>query len=615
MFEYFKKRGLKEEIIKRYNLREDGKNVIIPYYDEDKRFLFNKCRSKDSKKFWYHLKRGSLTLYNFWNLSGYRDYVVITEGEIDCLTLLQFEINAVGSPGAGLFNKSWAEYFSHTQKIYSAYDNDSAGIEGARKLSEETFMSRETYNILIPREGGGKDINDLLLKRGYGKDDFFKLIKTAAKHETTKPGTLKEKKEVKEEVTSGFIEDSKMGEIIYRRGAGSGKFVVYDIITGKYSFEERFEGDTKVYLPDTKDSLVLDSFVRVPPTVEDCGTTRDMISDIHQFLNRYVDIGDDLNRDIVATYILLTYCYDRFSSIPYLRAIGDYGSGKSRLLKVMGIANKSILTSAMSSAAPIFRLIHRFGGTLIIDEAELSRGNERCEDIKDILRFGKDKDGSVPRCEGSSFKVKAFKVFGPKILGARRSYGDDALESRIINIKMHETKAEHIPIVLNHSQFEKEADTLRSKLLMWRLKNFFKIDIEAYIKYIDLDISKRLNEINAPLICIRDGDEEFVRGLLSKARGRNRELTQDKSLSFEANLVKVVERLFGKDRRDPLLKHIVAELSEETGKRYTSRLIGSIIRNNLDLETSSTRDGVAVIFDRARVEELKKEYYIADICD
>jgi hypothetical protein len=163
-------------------------------------------------------------------------------------------------------------------------------------------------------------------------------------------------------------------------------------------------------------------------------------------------------------------------------------------------------------------------------------------------------------------------VFGPKVLGARRSYGDDALESRIINIRMQETKAEHIPLVLNHSQFEKEADTLRL-LLMWRLKNFFKIDIAAYTKYIDLDISKRLNEINAPLICIREADKLFVSGLLSKAKGRYKELTQDKSLSFEANMLKAVEKLFEKNRKDPLLKDIAEDISEETGKKYSSRFI------------------------------------------
>ena len=70
------------------------------------------------------------------------------------------------------------------------------------------------------------------------------------------------------------------------------------------------------------------------------------------------------------TYVLLTWVYNRFSSIPYLRVIGDYGSGKTRLLQVLNICYKSIIASGNASEAPIFRLIDRYGGTLIIDEAE-----------------------------------------------------------------------------------------------------------------------------------------------------------------------------------------------------------------------------------------------------
>ncbi len=39
---------------------------------------------------------------------------------------------------------------------------------------------------------------------------------------------------------------------------------------------------------------------------------------------------------IVPYYILLTYVYDNFPEIPYLRVIGDYGSGKSRFMRVVG---------------------------------------------------------------------------------------------------------------------------------------------------------------------------------------------------------------------------------------------------------------------------------------
>ncbi len=616
MFEYFKKRGLKEDIIKRSNLRENKKYVIIPYYDKDKRFLFNKCRSKQSKKFWYHLKRGSLTLYNFWNLAGYKDYVVITEGEIDCLTLLQFKINAVGSPGAGLFNESWIEYFSHIQKIYIAYDNDVAGIEGARKLSEEVFGSRETHNIFVPREGGVKDINDLLVKLDYRKEDFTALMEKAIKYGPTESSEdKKEKKKNKPEVkVTKFTAKNFIGELYFCRQDGIGGFIVYNKSTGKIEKKDTFEVDNKIYIPDLDSDLIQNGIIRIPSGVLDYGSTEKLLSDMHIYLNKYVDIENETDRDIVLTYVLLTWVYDRFSSIPYLRVIGSYGSGKSRLLKVLNICYKSIYTSGNASEAPIFRLMHKYGGTLIIDEAELSRANDRSEGVKEILRFGKDRDGVVARCDGVNFEVKTYRVFGPKILGSRHSYSDDALESRIISIRMKETKADHIPLNLEVGEFEKDSEEIRAKLLSWSFDNYYKIDTRIYEKYIDPSISRRLNEMNSPLICIRHWDKDFVDGLIAKSKERHLSLMEDKSLSLEASIVKSISTLYNRKNENPLLKDISEDLSEEGNKKYTSRLIGTIVRDNLGLATSHTREGNIVIAEKEKLDELLGEYNLK-ICE
>jgi len=388
MNDYFKLRGLGKDTIEKYHLKESQKYVQIPYYDSSGKFIFYKCRSKYSKKFWYYPAGASLALYNFWSLRKYADYVVITEGEIDCLTLLQFGINAVGSPGAGLFKASWKKFFSKTDKLYIAFDNDPAGIEGARKLSEEIF-ERDTYNILIPRDRGTKDINDMLVKLKYKKDDFIKLMGEAIKYSPVKSCGRKDngKKESRaEEIkVTRFEEKGIIGELYYDKEKGNGGFYIYRCTTGKIEKADRFEGSGKIYIPDIGSTLISEGIVRIPSGISDYGDTRNLLGDMHIYLNKYVDIEDETDREIVLTYVLLTWVYRRFSSIPYLRIIGDYGSGKSRLLKVLNICYKSIYTSGNASEAPIFRLMHKYGGTLIIDEAELSRANDRTEGIKEIL--------------------------------------------------------------------------------------------------------------------------------------------------------------------------------------------------------------------------------------
>jgi DNA primase len=80
------------------------------------------------------------------------------------------------------FLRRAGQIFSHIEKIYIAFDNDNAGIEGAKRLSDDVFGTRETYNILIPREGGSKDINDMLVKLKYERDDFLKLMGEAIRY-------------------------------------------------------------------------------------------------------------------------------------------------------------------------------------------------------------------------------------------------------------------------------------------------------------------------------------------------------------------------------------------------------------------------------------------------
>ena len=614
MVEYFKLRGIKEGTINRFKLKEKEKFVMIPYYDQNGKFLFNKCRSKYSKKYWYYPAGNSLAIYNSWNLSGYTDYVVIAEGEIDSLTLLQYEINAVGCPGAGLFNKNWVKLFSHVEKIYIAYDNDIAGIEGAKKLAENYFSDRDTYNILIPRDKGAKDINDLLTKSGYRKEDFTKLIYNAVKYEAkgsqeNKRTKTKDKEETK---VTRFEVDKKIGEIFYSKEDGAGGYLVYDTCTEKIEKVESFEYRGKIFLPSIDSELILNGIVRIPTGSLEYGTTQDLISDLHQYLNKYVDIESEVDRDIVLSYVLLTWVYQRFSSIPYLRIIGEYGTGKSRLLKVLNICYKSIYTSGNASEAPIFRLVHKYGGTLIIDEAELSRRNDRCEGIKEILRFGKDSDGVVTRCDGVNFEVKAYKVFGPKILGSRRTYRDDALESRIIDIKMKETKSNHIPLNLDVREFEADSERIRMMLLCWSFKNYSKIDPNVYKEYMDSTVSKRLNEMNSPLICVRHWDKDFIDELLIKARKKYQSLVEDKSLSLEANIIKEIVKIYQSGVKEPLLKEISENLSESASNKYSSRFIGSILRDSFGLTTNHRRTGTIVMVGKEKLDGLVKEYNVGN---
>jgi hypothetical protein len=140
------------------------------------------------------------------------------------------------------------------------------------------------------------------------------------------------------------------------------------------------------------------------------------------------------------------------------------------------------------------------------------------------------------------------------------------------------------------------------------MNNYFKINTDIYREYIDSDISKRLNEMYSPLICLRHWDDYFIGGLLKKARIRHKSLREDKSLSLEANIVNIISRLYKEKANYPLLKDIAEVLSDKSTKSYSSRFIGSIVRDNLGLTTDHSRDGNIVIVEKDKLDNLMQEY-------
>lgn len=92
--------------------------------------------------------------------------IIIAEGEIDTLTLLQHGFNACGVLGTNSFKEEWADKFKACEKAYVSFDGDEAGREGNRKIA--ALISPQARIVNLPE---GEDIND-----------FFKT-KTAADYQ------------------------------------------------------------------------------------------------------------------------------------------------------------------------------------------------------------------------------------------------------------------------------------------------------------------------------------------------------------------------------------------------------------------------------------------------
>jgi hypothetical protein len=309
--------------------------------------------------------------------------------------------------------------------------------------------------------------------------------------------------------------------------------------------------------------------------------------------------------------------YDRFNEVPYLRAIGDYGSGKSRFIQAIGIlCYKPVFTGGATTPSPIFRIINEVHGTLIIDEADFKFSDMTSEIVK-ILNTGYQRGMPVLRSEGKgTFEVKAYDVFCPKIVATRETFSDKALESRFLVEEMGAGKLRSdIPRTLDEN-FYTEAEHIRNKLLMWRLKNYFE-PIERREELIE-GIHPRLNQIVMPLLSIIKDNaiREHLKTFIMKY---NTDLVADRGLSWESDIIFAVLKLeYETGANEITVKQITDEVNKESeiGEDVLqARKVGWYLRAKLQLKPYKTRKGFVLSFkeNRKRLDMWKERFGITDI--
>lgn len=139
-----------------FNYFRNGELINVKYRADNKDFSL----SKDAELVFYNLDAIRLG-----------DYVVITEGEIDCLSIYQSGIKTVISVpnGAGTGNlkldylDNCFDWFLGKKKIVLMTDNDPAGMRLRDELARRLGYER-CYKVVYPN--GCKDANDILLKYG-----------------------------------------------------------------------------------------------------------------------------------------------------------------------------------------------------------------------------------------------------------------------------------------------------------------------------------------------------------------------------------------------------------------------------------------------------------------
>lgn len=160
-------RGITEETAKKYGYWVGRHNntsyQIANYYDEDGSIVFQKLRDKD-KNFLTRGKAKPTILFgkHLWN-GGKK--IIVTEGEIDCLSVAQvqgckYPVVSVplGAQGAKKAIAANYDYFEQFEQVIIMFDQDDAGRKAASECAE-VLPQGKAFIAVLPM----KDANECLL--------------------------------------------------------------------------------------------------------------------------------------------------------------------------------------------------------------------------------------------------------------------------------------------------------------------------------------------------------------------------------------------------------------------------------------------------------------------
>ncbi|KRQ15343.1 hypothetical protein AOQ71_10105 [Bradyrhizobium manausense] len=419
---------------------------------------------------------------------------------------------------------------------------------------------------------------------------------------------------------SNVLEDGTIVELVFRMENRTTLFATS--LAGRWTLARQVDvpGRHRLVPFSPSNNLIKNEVVLLPSEPHSYGTEQELVSEVISFIHRYADLSPSFEQ-VAAHYVLLSWVYDAFNDLPYLRLRGDFGTGKTRSLLTIGsLCYKPFFASGASTISPIFHTLDAFRGTLIFDEADFRFSDERSAIVK-ILNNGNVRGMPVLRTvmnRQREFNPQAFHVFGPKIVATRGRYEDRALESRFIT---EETGArplrKDIPINLPPT-FKDEARELRNKLLLYRFRRRHEITLDPSLA--DPTLEPRINQIMLPLLSVLS-DRLLQAELRNAAKRAQDSIIAERGLLMEAQVLEVLmEQMLSSSRSVVPVAEVTSGMIRRYGAEYerplTNRWIGSILRKKLNLVTYKFH-GVYVVpmAEREKTEMLCQRYGVSVTID
>lgn len=376
----------------------------------------------------------------------------------------------------------------------------------------------------------------------------------------------------------------------------------------KIEYVESYKHNEVIYKP-IQSKLTQLGVVLLPTDIEEYGTDDELVDDIAKFLYKYFELPKYY--EAILPYLVMFYwVFDKFPFVPYLHFIGLTGTGKSTAIETIGsLCYKAINASGSITIASIFRLAHIWRGTLLMDEFNLgSKSSETYGAMLQILRGGVS-DSPVFRVEGDRKKdVEVYQLKSPRVFSSQNVIQDAALQSRTIVIKMSKN-TKKIPLY-RLPNFYEESQTLRNKLLLWRLRHLAKIDLTT-IEYGFEELAGfdgRVQQVLTPVYLI--SNEKTRKKIVEFAIQQEEDTKRERLEEIDGQVfMYIYENYKDEIMLATLTKHINDQREKQGYKnKYTERRLGNVVRKILGFDSERTNKGYRLVIKEPKVKELAKYY-------
>jgi len=164
--------------------------------------------------------------------------------------------------------------------------------------------------------------------------------------------------------------------------------------------------------------------------------------EIRELFVELFDFQDEKLYDFFPTFIIYTYFFPLFESAPVVHLWGAAGSGKTKIMEMLGLMAFNPVTSGNITEASVFRLVEGRRAVCLLDESEDLSKTDRGHAITNLILNGYRRGNLIYRMDkvGKTIKSSHYDVYSPKVIANITGLDKEALLSRAIRVTTNSSR-------------------------------------------------------------------------------------------------------------------------------------------------------------------------------